>query len=338
MNAMTAELLSRSQGSSPPQEVIDTLLPPCLESVVARFQLSEFCSALLKDRSRFGDVRNSGWRYDRKIDKKTQGCARKDATNVALLYEHLRLGLEQSAVTNVLLDKILLQCESLDERTLYSIFAPLMAKLWKVMDKVHERSKTFPVEFLNCCLLRLVEKEPPRPRDYSWPNEAKGRERTKCGGECTTCDEIIAFLLDPDRDRATFEQPTNADYGFFYNHKIWECDTFEDKKAQPMTFTLVKSLRGWQSAHGAWQQSLSAAQRRLDGIVALREILGDDYEAIRNADVTPVTPGRSEADEDVNADVSGKADVEKGADDSVKVDDGDAGEPTQPPRKRCRLM
>lgn len=279
MNAFAVEILSFSQSSIADRDLVARLFPLVQDSAVAQFELQQYSSAYKLLASADRDFPYSSWPNHENTDRK-ETKAHKDARNVVNLYQ--RVFQSDQTTAHKLLDKIQSQTESITLDKLKRLVIPLLIQMLQVVDKSSTEACKFYQTMMTTYIMRSVQKEPEKPKDWSRPDEEIGNCYTR---SCVDCAVIKEFLMDPEKQSHEFDSLEVADH--FYYKTIGSCTR---RRKGPSKLTVTKTTKAWEKAHTEWERHASATQAAFQSFpqAELKQCLGIHYEAIMDLRVVKV--------------------------------------------------
>jgi hypothetical protein len=268
-NALAVEILSYSQSSSHEKDVVARLLPLVLDVAASQFELQKYSSAS-KRSPLLADYPYSSW------PSCCEGKGQRDAGIVVGLYQHLLLSDGKKASN--LLSKIQLQTESLPHAELDRLIIPLLEQMMHVVDLHSPEACKFFQSMMETYIMRVVQKEPEKPRDWSRPNECK-----ICFSFCSDCVLLREFLMDPREERRRFV--VSSEHLRF--NVPSQCEISAYDRENPTVFIVTKTLRGWEENHLEWKNRASKAQETFKRLpqIELKQCLAEKYDKIIGLDM-----------------------------------------------------
>ena len=204
-----------------------------------------------------------------------------DASIIASLHKQLF----QSHQTNasVLLAKIQSQTESISRETLKKLVIPLLKEMIYIVNLCPLDARQFYKSMITTYIMRVVGKEPEKPSDWARPNE---NETVKCS-DCTSCQMLQEFLMDPGEESRTFTVTKEKEWHFQIHSIPSECNKAKDESQKLPTWTVTKTCRYWEANHNKWKKDASETQRELRQLPeeALKQCLADEYNVFMNLDM-----------------------------------------------------
>lgn len=120
---------------------------------------------------------------------------------------------------------------------------------------------------------RVVQKEPPKPQDWSLPDDAEKCYRP----DCTYCSPIRKFLENPSQEDQEFAIPEQRYYDFTH-HLPFHYKTTKERSGEHYTIKVTKSFQTWERKYKEWRGRAEHAQLALRSLPErpLRQCLEDD--------------------------------------------------------------
>ena len=274
-NALTAEILAFANSLNADQDLAARLLSLVWESAVTQFELEKWSSAS-KSKLNFP---YSSWPEVASYDEEKR--AKCDANLVVKLHE--RLLQSQPTDASKLLAKLQSQTESISDKELCRLIVPLLGEMIHMI--VHSPLDAFEFykSIMTTYIMRIVGKEPEKPRDWV-RNEEK--DQVRCSRKCSDCQSLQDFLIDPKEETCTFPIGYDA-VGHFKCYIPDQCKTAIDVWRTPPVVTVTKTYKVWEASRLDWKRRVSEAQYALGRLPreVLRKCLGDEYDAIMSMDM-----------------------------------------------------
>ena len=278
-NTLLAEVLWYARQAQKPDFVVEHLLPPILDRAASFFQLKPF-----RDWS-------SEW-VSRKISHfssspKTDESGRIGVSVVASLYRRLaRQDLDKAAQ---LLEKIANDTTSIYKDRLDDFIIPLLVEMIDITEHQPSEASLFYTKVISTYIERMVEKEPPKPRNWSLSEDFK----LCCWSGCPHCgiwSPVRRFLQDPNQDEKDFAMPEDQCYELtchlpdYYKMTKWRSE-------RNYGIRVTKTFGRWEEKHKKWQSKADHVQSALRSLpeTPLRQCLGDDkYQSLMDLQIVKV--------------------------------------------------
>ena len=264
-STLLVEILCYSKMIQKPDLVVDRFLPPVLDRAISSFRLQHF-SSLSKHQSSEEDYPFSSWPGTSADDER----GRRDASVVALLYRQFAdYDLNQAGQ---LLEKIVCDTTSIDQHDLDRFIIPLLCEIVDVVKHQPSQASLFYSEMITTYTTRMVQKEPPKPRNWSLLDDAEKCYRPSC----TYCSPVRDFLEDPSQEDRDFVIPEDQYYSFTY-HIPSHYKKTRERTGEYSKIKVTKSLETWEGRHREWRSRVDHAQLALRSLpeTPLRQCLGD---------------------------------------------------------------
>ncbi len=277
-NALLAEILCYSKTVQKSDSVAKHLLPPILDRAIFCFRLQHF-SSLSKPKSRREDYPFSSWPD---IDSQ-QEKGERDAAVVASLYR--QVARDNLHKTGQLLENIAVGTASIDQDDFERFVIPLLREMIDITEHQPSEASVFYSGIISTYIERVVQKEPPKPQDWSLPDDAR-----KCyESNCTYCSPVRQFLENTSQYQE-FLVPEDQRYVFLH-HMPYHYKWTEERSGEHRKVKVNKSLEPWKGKHEEWRRRADRAQRALRSLpeTPLRQCLGDgEYEDLMELRIVKV--------------------------------------------------
>ncbi|KIW36506.1 uncharacterized protein PV06_11271 [Exophiala oligosperma] len=231
INALFAEILCYSKTVQEPNLLVQRLIPPIFDKAMSSFRLQQF-SSLSKLRSPQEDYPFSSWPDIISHSEKSE----KDASVVASLYRQLvRDDLDKAGQ---LLEKIANDTASIHQDDLDRFIIPLLCEMIDIPERQPSEAAPFYSKIISTYIERTVQKEPPKPQDWSLPDDAR-----ECyWADCTYCPVVREFLGNPSREDWDFTISEDRYYDFT-RHLPFHYTTTRGKRGEHYDIKVTKSLK-----------------------------------------------------------------------------------------------
>ena len=263
-NTLLVEILCYAETTENPH-LVEHLASSILDRALPSFQLQQF-SSRTKAQSRPEVYPFSSWPH---CDWDERG--KKDAAVVVSLYR--RLAREDLNKAGELLQKLANDVATIDKMELDRFVIPLLKEIIDITVSQPLEASRFYSQIISTYIARVVEKEPPKPQDWSLPDDMRKCYRP----DCAYCDPVRLFLQDPRKEEQTFTVPERAYYDLTRHVPSGYETSWEKNGAEKKRVTITKTLMTWQRKHSYWQGKVENAQSALRSLPEgpLRQCLGD---------------------------------------------------------------
>ncbi|OAL36412.1 hypothetical protein AYO20_04308 [Fonsecaea nubica] len=248
-------------------DVVEHLLSPIFDAAISSFQLHQFSSyrksRLQRENYPFSSWPESSWSIRDKLSKK-------DVAVVVSLYR--RLAGEDLTKAGQLLEKIANDTATIQQDDLDRFIIPLLQELIDITKLQPLEASLFYAKAIPTYIERVVEKEPPKPHNWSLPDDIAKCDWT----DCPHCSVVREFLENPSEKERCFTIPKDQDSRFCW-HFPHHYNRNEDESGQDLTIKVTKSLKTWEDKHKEWRRRADNAQSKLQSLpeMPLRECLGN---------------------------------------------------------------
>ena len=270
-NKLTLKVIISIQDPSKSETITARLLPLVLGIVVPQFKLAEWYSA-------------PGWLGDLKAEYTTYEQAGRDAKNIARFHQHL---FESSPTdATILLAMIQSQLQTASVEAIAWLTIVLLKEMTPIVDQCPLEAGQFYTTLLTSFVQKFVQQEPERPTDWAQPKKAENFDVNRYNGcrRCSSCPALQEFFLASTEESRTFTEPLDLPH-LQDRVKCYRglCQASLDESQSPPVLTLTKIAED----HAAWKERASKAQESFAKLPqdALKQALGDDYDAITNLDM-----------------------------------------------------
>ncbi|OAP58935.1 hypothetical protein AYL99_06232 [Fonsecaea erecta] len=283
LGALLSEVLCYSrtgEKATKSHTVVEHLVPLILDRAISYFRLEQF-SSFSKRWEPAMDHPFSLWPGTPDAEK-----GKKDAAVVASLYRLLAEDdLDKAAQ---LLEKIADDTRSVKEDDLNRFIIPLLREMIDVTALQPAEASRFYRQIITTYSERVVQKEPPKPQDWSQPDAFK-----PCWNKCEYCSLVQEFLMDPSKEEQVFAVPAENYYSLT-QHWSYHCERTLEEKGKIYEIRVRKTLGEWEKAHKSWGERAGPAQSKLRSLpeAPLRQYLGDgEYEDLMDLRIVKVPTG-----------------------------------------------
>ncbi|KAL2415542.1 hypothetical protein ABEF95_011722 [Exophiala dermatitidis] len=277
--ALLVEVLCRAQ-TVQETDLMEHLLPVILHPAVSSFQLQQFSSRQKRDPHSSKVYPFSSWSRCR---LSAQDRGKQDAAVVMSLYR--RLAKDDLNMAGQLLKTIANDIATIYDDDLDPFIIPLLREMIDITTLQPAEASRFYSEAISTYIERKITRKPPKPQDWSLPNDFVECSRPGCKSRF----EVREFLNDPDKEEQAFYVP---EYRYkevqehFPDHYLIKRGSRREHRVR-----VTKSHGSWGQQYNQWQIRVDHAQHSLRSLpeTQLRQCLGDarymDLMELRNVRV-----------------------------------------------------
>ncbi|KAJ4581247.1 hypothetical protein HRR81_000288 [Exophiala dermatitidis] len=264
--ALLVEVLCRAQ-TVQETDLMEHLLPVILHPAVSSFQLQQFSSRQKRDPHSSKVYPFSSWSRCR---LSAQDRGKQDAAVVMSLYR--RLAKDDLNMAGQLLKTIANDIATIYDDDLDPFIIPLLREMIDITMLQPAEASRFYSEAISTYIERKITRKPPKPQDWSLPNDFVECSRPGCKSRF----EVREFLNDPDKEEQAFYVPEYR-YKEVQEHfpEYYLISKLGSRREHRVRVT--KSLGSWEKQYDQWQIIADHAQNSLRSLpeTQLRQCLGD---------------------------------------------------------------